>query len=387
MIMKAGGKRIYVVAADPSADALGSDLIHDLRIQASALVVAGAGGKTMAAIGVESHVDISPMQTFGYAAALKAWPKVGGIIHQLLDEIAEFQPDAVVMIDNWSFTHRLAKVIRRKLPDCKLVKYVAPQVFVSRKARAREAADTYDLLLALHEFELPNFTRYGLPCIAVGNPALSQAVTGDGAAFRKRYGLKDAPVLCVLFGSRVSEFNHLRGVFLSAVSDLRALVPGLQVISPLSENIATLVRVEAARDPRLMDIVLVDEGEKADAIAACTAALACSGTVTLQVAQAGKPMLVAYKSDWLTAKIMMDLYKVKFANLLNWSAGEHIVPEYLQEQCTAERLVQDMLPLLSDENAREKQISRVAHEVERMHGPGNKKPSAIAAEGILRLLD
>lgn len=380
-----GGNRIYVVAADPSADLLGASLLREFRATGLDLHLAGAGGRAMQSMGISSPVDLSSMVTFGYLGALKAMPKVQGIVGELVAEITEFAPDVVVLIDNWSFTHRLAKALRRQLPDCKLVKYVAPQVFVSRAGRAREAAEVYDLMLTLHEFEVSHFTKFGLPTIAVGNPALFDRSAGDGHAFRERYSLGDAPILCVLFGSRVSEFNHLRGVFLSAIADLRDQMPDVCVVAPLAGNIATLVRVEAARDARLMDVMLVDEAEKADVLAASTASMACSGTVTLEAAQAGVPMVIAYKSDWLTAKIMLDWYKVRFANLINWSAGRHVIPELLQQHCTAESLLQSLLPLMSDTEVRQTQIEQVAHEIERMRC-GNKKPSARAAEGILQLL-
>lgn len=381
----ATAKRIYIVALDPSADKLGAGLLQALQEQSPNIILAGTGGSAMDAMGVSSVVDLSQMTTFGVLDGLKALPQLGRKILELSAEIATFQPDYVVLIDNWSFTHRLAKSLRRQIPWVKLVKYVAPQVFASRPRRAKDAADTYDLLLALYGFEAPYFTAHGLRTQVVGNPVLYSNSAGNGVAFRKRYALGDAPVLCVLFGSRASEFNHLRGIFLSAISDVRKLIPDLQIIAPLANNIATLVRVEAAREPRLMDMILVDENERADALAASTAALSCSGSVTWEIAKAHVPMVIAYKVDWLTEKYLRLFMRSKYANLINISANMEIIPEFLQENCTAQELAQGLLPLLQDSLARKAQIDRVTEELQRMRGD-TKNPSANAAEGILALL-
>jgi len=380
--------KIFVVVGEPSGDQLGAQLVTALRsARTEHLSIHGVGGPKMKAIGVSSIVDITPLAVIGPIDGLRVYPKVRKIVAQTVQQINEFQPDIVVLIDAWGFTLRVAQAVRKILPDCVLVKYVGPQVFASRPKRARTTAQVYDHLLTIHSFDAPFFEAQGLPTSFVGNPTLFENKVGDSTGFRKKYQLQDQPVLCVLFGSRNSEILHLMEPFLAALAQLKTKFPKLIMMAPLSDNIATRVRSMAASDSRLQDIILLPEEEKNNVFAVSDCALACSGTVTLQLARAGVPMIVAYRfgaiSNWLLRHIV---FKAKFANLLNLSMDEEIIPELLLENCTASSIYAALELILSNPDIQAIQKKKMAIAINQMRGT-TKNASGAAAQQVLQLLD
>ena len=215
--------------------------------------------------------------------------------------------------------------------------YVAPQVWASRSYRARAMARYFDLVLALLPFEAPFFEAYGLKTEFVGHPVIERAarMTG-GAELRARLGIAaDAPLLCVLPGSRINEVRLLLPVFREAVAMLARQIPGLVCVMPTVAHVAARVREGATDWPTPLHIV-EGEADKFAAFDAADAALAASGTVTMELALSRTPMVVAYKLGWLTYKLMRPFVHVPFGTLVNLILDREAVPEFLQESCTAE---------------------------------------------------
>lgn len=344
--------RVFLVAAEPSGDTLGAGLAAALAERLDGRVAfSGVGGPRMAAHGVASPFNINELAVLGLVEGLRAYPRVVRRADETVEHAVTAAPDVAVLIDSWGFTLRVAQRLRRRLPDLPLVKYVAPQVWASRPGRAKTLAATIDHVLTLRPFEPPHFEAVGLKATFVGHPALEERVSGDGPAFRARYGIDpDAPVLIVLFGSRRSEIARLTEPFLDAVDALRARFgEALTVIAPLAASVATAVRASAQdHHPRLNSIILVDEGERDDAFAAATAALAASGTVTTELATAGVPTVTAYKLSPPTHVVMKRLYQPDHISLVNITAGRRIISEFLQSEVTGEALAEAVARFIDD---------------------------------------
>lgn len=375
-------RRIFIVAAEASGDALGADLIDALRVRAPDTVFAGVGGAAIASRGVESAFDIRGLAVLGLVDGLKAYPRVIRLADAAADAAVAFAPDTVVLIDSWGFTLRVAQRLRARLPGVKLVKYVGPQVWASRPGRAKTLAATVDHLICIHEFETPFYAPYNLPCTVCGHPALGRYRKGDGAGFRARHGLGDAPLLLVLPGSRGSELRRTAPVLFAAAGGLQARMEGLRVVTVAARAIAAGVRMEVQAQG--YPVLVVDEGEhKEDAFAAATAALAVSGTVTTEVALQETPMVVGYRLGWVTwALARLWLYRAPFMTLMNVAAGREIVPEFIQTRCTAENLAAAAAPLLRDPAARARQVAAQDAALTSM-GRGGRSAADIAAEAVL----
>jgi len=348
----------------------------------------GVGGPHMAAHGVVSPFDIRELSIVGYVEALKAYRRVVRRADETVALAVAEQPDVAILIDAWGFTVRVAQRLRTALPDLPIVKYAGPQVWATRAGRARTLAATVDKVLTLQPFEPPYFEKVGLDAEFVGHPVFEKLPAGDGAAFRARYKIPaDAPVVLVLFGSRASEARRLTHAFAEAIERLDARFGDrLHVIAPLAQSIATQVRAAAADDPRLQRAQFVDEPERDDAFAAANVALACSGTVTTELAIAGVPTVVAYRFDGITYALARRLYKAPHISLVNMAADARIMPEFLQNEATGEALSDAVARLLEKPDEAASMRAKLAAAVAQMRGDG-PPASERAADAVLRVLE
>jgi lipid-A-disaccharide synthase len=379
--------KVMLVAAEASGDALGAGLARALKARLGGRVsFVGVGGPRMAAEGLASAFDISDLAIMGALEGLIAWPRVLRRAGQAATLAVREKPDVAVLIDSWGFTLRVAHRLRRRLPRLPIVKYVGPQVWATRPGRARTLARAVDHLLSIHAFDAPYFEAEGLATTFVGNPALARDfAAADGARLRAEIGAgPDDPVLVVLPGSRHSEIRHVLPPFEDAVNRLKTERPGLFVIVPAAESVAFEVKARVAGWPHRAHVV---EGEAArfDAMKAATVALACSGTVTTELALAGCPMVVAYRFGAVTAFIARRLLRTPWITLFNVAARDFVAPELLQEHCNGAELAAALAARLDDPSLRQRQVAAQNAALEVM-GRDLDDPSDRAAEAVLRVL-
>ncbi|WP_395651796.1 lipid-A-disaccharide synthase [Brevundimonas sp.] len=377
--------KIMLVAAEASGDALGAGLAKALKSHHPDIAFVGVGGPKMAAEGIDSPFDIAQLSILGWIEGLRALDRVKARVTDTVALAVRERPDAVVLIDSWGFTIRVAKALRQALPGVPLIKYVGPQVWASRPGRAKTLAATVDHLLALYSFDAPWFEAEGLPTTVVGSPALHIDMTqADGGRFRTaRHIVPDAPLLLVLPGSRPSEIGHMTPVYEAAVARLKADDPALQVAVVVAGTVAEDVTARIATWP--FRVHLVQEADKYDAMRASTVALATSGTVSTELALAGVPMVIAYRFGALSYAIMKPFFTGKFATLFNTAADAMIAPELIQKDATPEKLAAVVARLLSDHAARTDQSARQTAALDLM-GREGRDPSEIAAEAVLKVI-
>jgi lipid-A-disaccharide synthase len=239
--------------------------------------------------------------------------------------------------------------------------------------------------MALLPFEVPFFEAYGIDCTYIGHPAIDGGVEhGDGPAFRSRHELPpEAPVLCVLPGSRGGEVRRLVPVFGQALLRLKEKYPGLRVVIPAADSVAQLVKDMTQDWP---SVQIVDPSERLDAFAASNAAMAKSGTVTLELALAHVPMVVAYRVSPVSAFLVRRMgVSVEHASLVNLLAGREVVPERIQEDCTPEKLAASVDEILGSESVRASQ-QQAFKEVTRALGDPTPPPSERAAKVVLDII-
>jgi lipid-A-disaccharide synthase len=378
--------KIMLVAAEASGDALGAGLTDALKARlGDEVAFVGVGGAKMAGAGVASPFDITDLSVLGWLEGLKAY----GVVKQRVADTAALavaeRPDAVVLIDSWGFTIRVAKAIRSALPGTPLIKYVGPQVWASRPGRAKTLAAAVDHLLALYAFDAPWFEREGLPTTVVGSQALHVDMGGaTPAAFRSARGIAaDASLLLVLPGSRPSEIRLMTPVYEAAVARLKQADPALQIAVVAAGSVADDVTARVAAWPFRAHIV--PESEKYSAMKAATVALATSGTVSTELALAGVPMVISYRFQPLSYAIMKPFFTGKFATLFNHAADEEIARELIQNDASPETLAGEVARLLADPRARSDQAARQTAALDLM-GRGGRDPSEIAADAVLGVI-
>ncbi len=377
---------IFLMAGEPSGDLLGARLMAALKAETGGRVrFAGIGGDRMAGEGLDSLFPIDELAVMGLVEVLPHALRIYRRIRQTTAAAVRARPDALVTIDSPGFTLRVSRRLKgRGFP---LIHYVAPSVWAWKAWRARQVAGYLDLLLTLLPFEPPYFEAHGLAARFVGHPALEAApAPGPRAAFRKAHGIPDeAPLLCLLPGSRQGEVRRLAPVFGETLVHLMRTLPALHAVVPTVRSVAGRVAA-AVRSWPAPTVVVQGQAGKSAAFAACDAALAASGTVSVELAAAGLPAVLAYRVNWLTGHLAAHLLKVPHVGLPSLVLGREVQPELLQQDCTAERLAPAVARLLSDPAARQAQIAAYREVLARLRA-GEEPPSRLAARQVLAAID
>ena len=378
------------MAGEHSGDVLGGKLIQALkdRAGANAYAFAGVGGEHMEAAGLPSIFPLSDVAVMGPAAILARLPKLVRRVYRTVDAALAFNPDAVVIIDSPEFTHPIAKRIRQRRPSIPIIDYVSPSVWAWRPGRARKMRPYVDHLLALLPFEPEAHLRLGGPtCSYVGHPLIERASWIDALdteSLRSRLGLTPGlPVLVVLPGSRPSEVSRLMAPFGEAAAALQHKAGPFEIIIPAVPSVRPLIEQALPSWPQQPHLV-EGESDKFTAFRLAQAALAASGTVTLELGVTGTPMVVAYRVDPVAARLRF-LLKVHSMVLANLVLGANAFPEFIQEDCTSAKLSAALAPLLSDAPERAVQVEALAKIREKMFLPEGT-PSGKAAEIVLSIL-
>lgn len=327
---------IYMIAGEASGDILGAQLMAAMKAQTNgAVTFSGVGGALMAAQGLRSLFDHTELSVMGIAEVLPKIPHLLSRIRETAKDIAAKRPDVVVTIDSPDFSFRVAKIVQRTCPDIKRIHYVAPSVWAWREGRAEKVARLYDGLICFFDFERPYFERHGLKTVAVGHPVVESGVReADGAAFKRAHGIT-RPTLGVFFGSRRGELERMGGI-LSEVAAHYA--PTHDIIVPTLPHLKAEIEARAATIQGRV-VITTDPAEKWSAFKACDRAVAVSGTVGLELAVAGVPHVIAYRMNVLTYEVLRRVVKVKYAHLVNILAGRGMIPEFIQDACTAPRII------------------------------------------------
>ncbi len=384
-------RRIFVIAGEHSGDLLGGKLLEALKEKAGAgaFEFAGVGGEHMERAGLSSIFPLSDVAVMGPGAIIARLPTLVRRVYRAVDAALSFNPNVLVIIDSPEFTHPIAKRVRRRRPDIPIVDYVSPSVWAWRPGRARKMRPYVDRLLALLPFEPETHRRLGgPPCSYVGHPLIEKGPWIDALdtePLRARLGLSlERPVLVVLPGSRPSEVSRLMQPFGETAARLSREIGPVEILLPAVPSVLPLIQDALANWPQKPHIVLGEE-DKFRAFKLANAALAASGTVTLELGIAGVPMVVAYRVDQVAARLRF-LLKVHSIVLANLVLGENAFPELIQEECTPEKLSAALLPLFQGGPCREAQLSGLAKIREKMFLPEGT-PSSKAADAVLSMLN
>ncbi|WP_428409402.1 lipid-A-disaccharide synthase [Hyphococcus sp.] len=374
--------KILLCALEPSADALGAALMKALQDKRPNVNFIGCGGALMEKEGLTSLFEIAPFSVLGPVAALSLLPRALKAADALADLAADEKPDAAIFIDSWSFARIAAEKFQKKAPEVKRFKYVAPQVWASRPKRAEKAAQLFDGVMCLFDFETPYFEAVGAKTRFVGHPGFQAARDRkvDKAAFRRKFGLGEGPLLAVLPGSRASELARLGAPFRDTVKRAADAVPGLRIVIPAAPSVAKDLPEYLAGWPGAP--VIVEGDDRPDAFAAADVALAASGTAASELSIMGTPMVVAYKLDLLTELWVRSIFTIRYAALANIAADREVIPEFLQRRCTPELMAPALIALLKGGPEREAQLSALPEIVRGWTG-GDRPAAEMAAEAVL----
>ena len=379
--------RVALVAGEHSGDQLGGKLMRALReARGGEIAFFGVGGAAMEAEGLESLFPISDIAVMGILPGLARLPKLLARIRETAETIVAASPDALVIIDSPDFTHRVARRVRAAMQELPIVDYVSPSVWAWRPGRAKAMRTYVDCVLALLPFEPEAYRRLDGPrCVYVGHPLIERLGTLRPNADEARRRVSPPPLIVMLPGSRRSEVNRLMPDFGGALEALRRSVGQFAAVLPTLPHVEAEVRALAARWREPPKIVIGEDAKYA-AFRAARAGLAASGTVTLELALAGVPMVGAYKVSVVEEQLKY-LIKVPSILLPNLILGERAIPEFLQRDCTATTLAAALTDIVRDSPARDAQIEALSRLDGLMRLHDGRAPSAHAAAAVLETIE
>jgi len=376
---------VFLLAGETSGDVLGAGLMRALaRRHGGAVSCRGVGGPRMTEAGLASLYPAHELTSIGFVPLIARLPNLVRRFRQTVAAIVAAPPDVVILIDVPDFSLRVARAVRRRVPDVPIVKYVSPTVWVWRSGRARAMRRSIDRILAVFPFEPEVHRRLGgPPCVYVGHPLLAQL--GElRPSPEEAHGRGETPLVLALPGSRRQEIRRLGPIFGSALEQVSRRHGPFEVVLPTLPQLAdeiSSVTAQWAIPPR----IVVSEADKHAAFRRAKAALAASGTVTLELALSGIPHVAAYRIslvEGLIARMVLDVPSVILANLV---LGEMVVPEFLQTQCTAANVARALGDILEDTPARRRQQDAFRR-LDTILGSDDAVPSERAAGAVLDLL-
>lgn len=371
---------IFLVATEESGDRLGAPLIRAMRARLgpSARFI-GVGGSSMEREGLTSLIPIAELAIVGVVAVAQQLPMILRRIREVTGAVLNASPDLLVIIDSPDFTHRVARRVRKRDPSIPIVNYVSPTVWAWRPGRAKAMRKYVDHVLALLPFEPKAHEELGgPPCTYVGHPLFQERHhlrPSPGEAARR---MASPPVLLVLPGSRRVEIRQLIGTFGATLDRLQRDGVEFEVVLPTVPHVHEMV-VEAVRGWSVRPRIVVAEDEKRAAFRVAHAALAKSGTVTLELAIAGVPMVAAYRGTAIESFIARRLIRTSTVILANLVLGENIVPEFMQDDCVPDRLAPALRNVMNDTPLRLRQTEGFAR-LDQLLSTGDQSPSERAAE-------
>ncbi|HEX4768962.1 MAG TPA: lipid-A-disaccharide synthase [Lichenihabitans sp.] len=380
---RSASPRIFIVAGEHSGDHLGAGLMRALRDRLPDVAFEGVGGNEMSRAGLRPLFPMREIAIMGFVPVIRALPRILRRIADTAEAAVRSRPDVMIIIDSPDFTHRVARRVRRRAPAIPIVDYVSPTVWAWRPGRAAAMRAYVDHLLALLPFEPAAHRRLGgPPCTYVGHPLIERLAelrpNPEEAEARRR------PSLLVLPGSRGSEIRRLSAVFGETIGRVVDEIGPVDLVLPAVADHEAEIR-ERTGGWRVAPRIVTGEAAKLAAFRRARAALAASGTVTLELALSGVPMVVAYKispfETWL--KYVVTVRSMVLPNLI---LGRNAVPEFFQEGCEPRALADALRPLLQDGPQRQAQLAGFA-EVDRLMRIGDGcPPSRRAADIVLSVI-
>jgi lipid-A-disaccharide synthase len=378
---------IFIVAAEESGDALGAALARALAAKNGAVKLMGVGGIAMAAAGIKSPFAIDELSIIGLTAIPQRLPTIFRRIRETAQAIVEATPDVVVIVDSPDFTHRVARRVRQLSPAIPILDYVSPSVWAWRPGRARAMRAYVDHVLAILPFE-PDVHRElgGPPCTYVGHPLVERVAALRPNVEEAQRRLDAPPIVLALPGSRSGEVARHTSIFGEAIDRLNTRVGPIEVVMPTVPHVVSRLR-DAVAGWAVQPRIVVDPAEKWSAFRQARVALAASGTVTLELALSGVPMVAAYRLhpvEAVIARLIRLRTRLPSVILANLVVGENVVPEFLQEECVPDKLAEALCALVQDGPERRRQVGAFRR-LDEIMSIGGTPPSAKAANIVLEM--
>ena len=377
--------KIVVITGEESGDQLGASLLIALeKIYDQKLDVFGIGGKALEERGLKKFYDISEINVMGIVEVVPKIFHIKKIINNTVDKILEINPDIVLTIDSPDFTLRIAKKLKKKNNNLKIVHFVAPSVWIWRSGRIKTVKESVDHLLTILPFEKEIFEKENIDTSFVGHPITEIDIQNySGTDLSEISNDIKKEIMLVLPGSRKKEVEKLLPIYLETIRQSK-WKDRFDVVIPATENMHDLIRdISNKRFSDIKTVILSDEEQKFKSFYLADYAITTSGTAALELSYFGVAYVSGYKFNILTYFLMIMLIKMKMGNLINIIINKMLIPELLQSKCTPQNINYYMNKILDDIQYRDNILKGTKDAIDSLNvGSGT---SELAAKAVLRV--
>ena len=349
-------KKIFILTGEISGDKLASKVISKLKKLNPDIEYLSVGGEYLKALDIKSLYDLKEVTYLGFTKVLLNVFKIKKKINETVNKIIEFNPNILFSIDSPDFTLRVAKKVKKLKPNIKTIHFVAPKVYVWREGRLKQLKSFLDHILLLFPFEKKYFDKENINSTFTGHPLLEEQ--GRSKICLNQYIGKHKKIFSIYPGSRLSEINILTPILFEFIKLMNEKYNDIFYIFHCTSEYAQLIQNLLANEEFKNCEVISDEKNKSHLLKQSMFAVAKSGTVSLEICNAKIPSIIIYKMNSINFFIIKMLVKVKFANIINITADEEIIPELLQSKCSSKNIFNTVDGLLKDQQTLEKQINK-----------------------------
>jgi lipid-A-disaccharide synthase len=366
--------KFFISAIEPSGDVLGAELIKSLKELHPESEFYGLGGPCMSQEGLRSYFPVQDLALMGFVEVLPKLPQVLKRIRQTAHYIQEIQPNVVITIDGLSFHKQVIKKIQHLRRQATFIQYVAPAVWAWKPSRAKKIASLFDKLLVIFPFEPPYFERHGLSTTFIGHPVITRIkfATPD---------FKDYSQIVLLPGSRHQEVKEHLPIFLQAAQILHQRLPDCRFILPTIPDLVALVQ-EQTQKLSIPITIVTNMEQKYSYFQNSDFAIAASGSVSLELAVARLPMVIAYKVSRFTYEIAKRLARVRYICMVNILLDRLVIPELIQKHCHPQLIANTVFEILTNSSKLSFLKTNYDEVITKLSAPSHKNPSLYAAEII-----
>ena len=375
-------KKIFILTGEPSGDKLASKVISKLKILNPNIKYLSVGGEGLKSLGIKSIYNLEEITYLGFTKVLFNIFKINKKINKTVKSILEFSPDILFTVDSPDFTLRVAERVKSKNPNIKTVHYVAPQVWVWREGRVKQIKKFIDHILLLFNFEKPYFEKEQVSCEFVGHPLLEKQI--DDKIDINQFVGKNKALISIFAGSRISEISVLMPILLNFIELMNKKYNDITFVFHSTKKHNELILTYVKNSGLVNCEVISDDKIKSHLLKKSIFAIAKSGTVSLEISNVKIPSIILYKMNLINFLIIKMLIKVKYANIINISANEEIIPELLQSNCNPKNIYNVVSDFLDTPSKIEEQIKKTQVVLNKLKT--EKSSSELACNAINNLL-
>ena len=350
-------KKIFILVGEPSGDKLASKVIKELKKNDSEIQYLSVGGESLKSLGIESIYDLKEITYMGFTKVILNIFKIKKKINETVKSILDYDPDILFTVDSPDFTLRVAEKVKKKNSAIKTIHYVAPQVWVWRENRVKKIKKFIDHILLLFNFEKPYFEKESMSNEFVGHPLLEDSP--ESKIDINQIFDKNKALISIFPGSRVSEITILMPIILEFIELMNMNYDDFIYIFHINKQHTTLVQ-SFLKSKKINNFEIIsDEKIKSHTLKKSVFAVAKSGTVSLEICKSKIPSVILYKMNFINFLIVKMLVKVKFANIVNITAKEEIIPELLQSKCNSQNIFKHVSSYIENPNKIKEQLKKI----------------------------